>query len=306
MVQKCSHHLAPCHTLHLWWAALLHLALALLLFPRHDLLQLPLTSFPAIIGYLRNIHNLYRLWAKHLAEHQDLAEHEDLRVKPLFFHRPSFASTCDSAESIATPPPESDLDNEQIRALLASPLYCRSEKQMRTDRNFITLQERKTWCQVHLKFRRVRGDWLRCLQPKTDRIKKRISTEDFSSGHQQVLGNSEPLFRFSHPDNSANSLLEGHRDHMLAEAKSEILEQEGKVEFSKQKHLWTSSHSHRLEVDGANCGYEQPRREQADNTKNCLCEKKSTSRYSCPKYPWNGTIEESSGNASWWILHAKI
>ena len=60
---------------------------------------------------------------KHLAEHQDLAEHEDLRVKTLFFHRPSIASTCDSAESIATSPPESDLDDEQIRALLASPLY---------------------------------------------------------------------------------------------------------------------------------------------------------------------------------------
>ena len=32
-------------------------------------------------------------------------------------------STCDSAESIATPPPESDLDDGQIRNMLASPLY---------------------------------------------------------------------------------------------------------------------------------------------------------------------------------------
>ena len=31
------------------------------------------------------------------------------------------ASTCDSEESIATPPPDSDLDDDQIRALLASP-----------------------------------------------------------------------------------------------------------------------------------------------------------------------------------------
>ena len=59
----------------------------------------------------------------HLSEYQDLAEHEDLRVKPLFFHRPSIASTCDSAESIATRPPDSDLDDDHIRALLASPLY---------------------------------------------------------------------------------------------------------------------------------------------------------------------------------------
>ena len=60
---------------------------------------------------------------KQLAEDKDLAEREDLCVKPSFFQRPSIASTCDSAESTATPPPESDMDDEQIRALLASPLY---------------------------------------------------------------------------------------------------------------------------------------------------------------------------------------
>ena len=52
---------------------------------------------------------------------KDLAENDDVCVKPLFFHRPSTTSTYDSAESMETPPPESDLDEEQIRALLASP-----------------------------------------------------------------------------------------------------------------------------------------------------------------------------------------
>ena len=40
----------------------------------------------------------------------------------MFFHRPSMTSTCDSAGSVATPSPESDLDEDQIRDLLASPL----------------------------------------------------------------------------------------------------------------------------------------------------------------------------------------
>ena len=44
-------------------------------------------------------------------------------VTPIFFHRPCVTSTYDSAESIATLPPESDLDDEQIRDMLASPLY---------------------------------------------------------------------------------------------------------------------------------------------------------------------------------------
>ena len=39
-----------------------------------------------------------------------------------------------------TAPPESDLDDEQLRALLASPLYLhRSEEQVQNDHKFITL-----------------------------------------------------------------------------------------------------------------------------------------------------------------------
>ena len=51
----------------------------------------------------------------------------------MFFHRPSITSTLDSAESIATLPPESDLDDEQIRALLALPPYLQ-EREASADR----------------------------------------------------------------------------------------------------------------------------------------------------------------------------
>ena len=61
-------------------------------------------------------------------EPKGLAENDDPCVKPLFFHRPSIASTYDSAESIATPPPESDLDDEQIRALLPSQLHLQERE----------------------------------------------------------------------------------------------------------------------------------------------------------------------------------
>ena len=60
--------------------------------------------------------------------YQDLAQHEDLRVKPLSVHQSITASTYISAESIATLPPESYLDNEQLRALLASPLYLQGRE----------------------------------------------------------------------------------------------------------------------------------------------------------------------------------
>ena len=74
-------------------------------------------------------------------EPKDLAEIDDLCVKQLFFYRPSFTSTHESARSIATPPPESDLDDEQIRALLASHQYLQ-EREASADRSQVYHCER--------------------------------------------------------------------------------------------------------------------------------------------------------------------
>ena len=52
--------------------------------------------------------------------------------------------------------------------------------------------------------------------------------DDFPLRHQQVIGSKEPLFRFSYPANVAKSLLDGNGDHMLAEARSELMKQEYK------------------------------------------------------------------------------
>ena len=56
-------------------------------------------------------------------EPNDLIEMNNTEVTPMFFHRPCVTSTYDSAEGIATLPPESDLEDEQIRDMLSSPLY---------------------------------------------------------------------------------------------------------------------------------------------------------------------------------------
>ena len=96
---------------------------------------------------------------KHFAEDKDLAEHEGLRVKPSFFSRPRKASTYDSAESIATPPPESDLDDEQIRAL--------QEREANADRSQVYHSVRETLMSSSSQDPRLRGDPLRCFQAKT-------------------------------------------------------------------------------------------------------------------------------------------
>ena len=89
---------------------------------------------PNLSGALAELASFTGYEPKQLPEHQDhrdfteykqFAEHEDLRVKPCS----SIVLTYDSAESIVTPPPDSDLDDEQIRALLASPLYTREREE---------------------------------------------------------------------------------------------------------------------------------------------------------------------------------
>ena len=67
-------------------------------------------------------------------EPEDLTEEvTSIYVKPMFFQRPNTTSTYDSAESIATPPLESDLDDEQKRNMLASPYL--EEREVSADRS---------------------------------------------------------------------------------------------------------------------------------------------------------------------------
>ena len=88
--------------------------------------------------------------------------------------------------------------------------------------------------------------------------------EDFSSEHQQVLANNEPLFRFSNPENSVKSFLEEHRHYMLAEAKSEVRKHEIRTDYldSTVRDLQRLD-SNRLEISCTNQGYEESRKEQA-------------------------------------------
>ena len=116
------------------------------------------------------------------------------RVKPMFFHRPKMTSTYDSAESIATPPLESDLDDEQTCCF-----HCctfRREKQVLTDHDFITVSE-KTQCQVHLTSEKVQGNLPQCFQTKRKSSQETLSDrEGLSSGRQPVQGKGETFFRF--------------------------------------------------------------------------------------------------------------
>ena len=54
--------------------------------------------------------------------------------------------------------------------------------------------------------------------------------EGISSGHQPFQGKDETVLRFSDPEEAARTVLEEQRDHQLAEAKSETLKQDCRVD----------------------------------------------------------------------------
>ena len=85
--------------------------------------------------------------------------------------------------------------------------------------------------------------------------------DEFSSRHPQVLGSNEAFIRFY---NVAKSLLDGNRDHLLAEARSELMKQEYKVESPNTciTELQQHSYAQRLELEDAHHGYVESRQEQ--------------------------------------------
>ena len=300
------------------------------------------------------------------------------------------ASTCDSEESIATPPPDSDLDDDQIRALLASPLVppgatgkcgtiaslslCKrkldvqfisgsakngetqcvvqvfsvaheihpvvntslntretgahrtqdvttpstttttprrvgslpqghpglwgtpvgpgrtptihrclyggrlwvarrnlhedDQRQQTTGHRQASRQTCLQWSGIEKREQSYCWTWIltrSCFQEKTSWIQKRFLIEKiFPQGINRLLGNNELSFRFSNPQTFVKSILEDHRDHMLAEVRSEIMKQECKVVSLNTctRELQRQAHSQRLELDEANCGNEESRREQ--------------------------------------------
>ena len=102
-------------------------------------------------------------------------------------HRPSFTSTYDSAESIATPPLESDLNDEQIRALLASPLFLQ-KREASADRSQVCHSVRKNLMSSSSRAPKSTGKPVALFSSKS-----RSSQEVFSDEHHQILGNNEPF-----------------------------------------------------------------------------------------------------------------
>ena len=106
--------------------------------------------------------------------------------------------------------------------------------------------------------------------------------DEFPLGRQQVFESDEPFIRFSNPANVAKSHLDGNRDHLLVQARSERMKQEYKVESLNTciSEFQQQTYAQRLELEDAHHGYVESRREQVRLQEEFSHERESTSRHS--------------------------
>ena len=153
------------------------------------------------IGYLAEPATFTSYEPKHLAENKDLAEHEDSRVNSFFFHRPSTALTFDSAvRALRRPLLNRTWTMSKFDALLASPLYLQ-EREANADRPQVCRAVRENLVSSSCQVPKSTGRPVARFSSKDRSNQETFSDRRFSSGHQQVLGNTELLSRFSQREN---------------------------------------------------------------------------------------------------------
>ena len=122
----------------------------------------------------------------------------------------------DSAESIA----DSDLEDGELQKMLTSPLYAQKTS---WKPDALVVQEREVSAQL--------------TQAGKESLRPHSSEGQNASVKPDTLFSSEqgnlirsPVFRNANPSNLRGSLLEGNKDHLLNQARSDLAEQELHVE----------------------------------------------------------------------------
>ena len=173
-------------------------------------------------------------------------------------------SDYDSAESIA----DSDLEDEKYQKCWLHHSICKVEKT-------VNILE----CQSH------RGNLLHCfhLDMKNGEVNLRVPF-------------SETLTR----QNVGRSLPEGNKDHLLSQARFELMRQEHQVGSLNNCVIESQQHSYaqRLELQDDQHGYIESPREQVRLLEELSMKERFLPRYSNPKHARNGRNEKSSRTTS--------
>ena len=128
----------------------------------------------------------------------------------------------------------------------------------------------------------------------------RLNQDAFSEREQpvDVSRGNESIFRDADPANVAKSLPEGNRDHLLTQARSELMKQEHKVESLNNciSELQQQAYAQRLELEDSHHGYVETRREQVRLQEESVMKEKALRETQIRSMHENGSNEESSRN----------
>ena len=156
----------------------------------------------------------------------------------------------DSVENIA----DSDLEDRELQKMLTSPLYAQkaSENPMHWS------------CRREVSAQYTQNDRKESLRSHSSEGQKTLRKPNtlFSSEQGNLIRSS--VFRNANPSNLRGSLLEGNKDHLLNQAKSDLAKQELHVESLNKciGELHRQREAQRLASQDAQYGFVEPGREQ--------------------------------------------
>ena len=122
-----------------------------------------------------------------------------------------------------------------------------------------------------------------------------------------VFINEEPgnklknsVFKNADPSNLGRSLLEGNKAHVLSQSRSELMKQKHQVGSLNNciSERQQQAYAQRLELQDAQHGYIESRREQVRLQEELSQKEKVSPRYPNPKHARNGRNEKSSRTTS--------
>ena len=227
---------------------------------------------------------------------EDMDESGKIGVKSMSYNQSQIHSDYDSAESIA----DSDLEDGQLRKMLASPLYIR-EREENSDSSRKLIASGKLDA-TEIQMRRASAHWTQADHSRRESLMSSSSREPTASGKPDAMfsfnsettpdtfsvrnRSNEPgnhfescvhsVFEFADPFDVGGSLLEGNKDHLLNQARSELMKQEQQVGSLNCciNELQQQAHAQRLELQDAHHGYMNLEENKLGYKKNYLWRKK--------------------------------
>ena len=173
-------------------------------------------------------------------------------------------SEYDSAESIA----DADLEDGELREMLASPLCMQSREDCESSRMPIAPEKLAALLQERgASAKRTQSDLRKSLMSSSPQepsapgnLTALFSLRSEEPGNQFVSS----VLKNADPSNVGRSLLEGNKDHLLSQARSETMKQEDQVESLNNltSELQQQTCAPILEPQDAQHGYVESRREQ--------------------------------------------